>query len=521
MIPLATLRRAARDALAYVSAQADVQEAEAFVASNGSLFARLSYTSHIPSNGVEEPKSRDSYGIGLRVAFRGPQRTTLGFGSEPSDLSLTGVQRALEKARLAAVADPDFVSLPRPTGERRTLRRYHDPQVMRMKDADLAAAGWTLVGGALDAFASAEELLAQVRSPEQVLDLGLIVGGDVTVLQERVAVASSHLPRVETDESTMVMSFITAMVEAKGAKGSGFWAGTHLADFSPEPGAQAARNAVRGMDGVRVKDGVYRVVFGRQAVMDILQGILLGSLEVSAFHAGTSTFQGKLTRRVGSELLSIYDDGARPGYAASKAITDEGLPTGRTDLIRGGQLVGLMSDYYGYQQMLHDPKGREKLGVEPREHEDALTPRSGFRFSGGGRQFGRPPRISSTNIVVEGTDPQPAEELLRRVGDGLYIGRLWYTYPINGSAAGDFTGSVIADSFIIEGGRLGRPIQANAIRISDNIHNILEQVIAVGDQPRATLVWATDEILYTPEVAVGNVHIKEIGEYMDSVYPAG
>ena len=232
------------------------------------------------------------------------------------------------------------------------------------------------------------------------------------------------------------MSFITAMVEARGSKGSGFWAGTNLADFTPEPAVQAARNAVLGMNGVRVRDGVYRVVFGRQAVMDILRGILLDSLRADTFYSGASTFQGKLTQRVGSELLSVYDDGARPGLAASKAITDEGLPTGRTELIQAGRLVGLLSDYYSTQQMLHDPRGREKLGVDPREHQGALVPRNGFRFSGGGRHFNKPPRIASTNIVVEGTEPQPSEELLRRVGDGLYIGRLWYTYPINGAAAG-------------------------------------------------------------------------------------
>jgi PmbA protein len=274
------------------------------------------------------------------------------------------------------------------------------------------------------------------------------------------------------------------------------------------------------MNGARVRDGVYRVLFGPQAIMDILQGILLPSLRLDTFHAGASTFQGQLTRRVGSELLSLCDDGARPGFAASKGITDEGLPTGRTDLIRGGQLVGLLADYYGSQRALRDPKAREKLGVDPTEHRDALAPRNGFRFSGGGRHFDRPPGASGTNIVIEGADPQPREELLRRIRDGLYIGRLWYTYPINGIAAGDFTGSVVADSFLIEDGRIGKPIRPNTVRINDNIHNILGNVLAVGDKPRATLVWASDEITYTPEVAVANVHIKEIGEYMDAVYPA-
>ena len=274
------------------------------------------------------------------------------------------------------------------------------------------------------------------------------------------------------------------------------------------------------MDGVRVRDGVYRVVFGPQAVMDILRGILLPSLQLKTFYAGASALQGKLTRQVASELLNVYDDGARPGYAASKGITDEGLPTGRTDLIRHGQLVGLLANYYAYQQIQRDARAGEKLGVDPKEHQDALLPRNGFRFSGGGRHFDRPPGVHGTNVVIEGTDPLPQEELLRRVQDGLYIGRLWYTYPINGIAAGDFTGSVVADSFLIQGGRIGRPIQANTVRINDNIHNILERVIAVGDRPQATLVWATDEITYTPEVAVANVHVKEIGEYMDAVYPA-
>ena len=112
MKPLAKLRAAARAALAYVSAQPGVAEAEVFASANGNLTVRLNYTSHIPNNGVEEPKSLESHGLGLRVAFNGPEGLKIGFGSEPTDLSLEGVSRALEKARLGAVLDPEFVSLP-------------------------------------------------------------------------------------------------------------------------------------------------------------------------------------------------------------------------------------------------------------------------------------------------------------------------------------------------------------------------------------------------------------------------
>ena len=74
--------------------------------------ARLNYTSHIPCNGVEEPKSVESYGLGIQAVFETPGGRLLGFGSEPSDLSTAGAARALAKARQAAVADPEFVSLP-------------------------------------------------------------------------------------------------------------------------------------------------------------------------------------------------------------------------------------------------------------------------------------------------------------------------------------------------------------------------------------------------------------------------
>ena len=113
MLPLTKLRTATREALYYVRAQPDVEEAEVFASANGNLTVRLNYTSHIPSNGVEEPKSVESLGLGLRVVFRDQGGPKIGFGSEPTDLSLEGVKRALDKARLGAVLDTEFVSLPK------------------------------------------------------------------------------------------------------------------------------------------------------------------------------------------------------------------------------------------------------------------------------------------------------------------------------------------------------------------------------------------------------------------------
>jgi len=185
------LAKAAEETLALVSREPDVREAEVFTSANSALLTRLNYTSHIPCNGVEEPKSTESFGIGIQAVFDTPDGRRIGFGSEPSDLSPAGVERAFDKARRSAVADPEFVSLPRPMPTPRALTDYHDPALMRVSDERLVEAGWTIVGGALRTFLASSRLAGLAESEEALRRLGLIVGGDVTIVQERMAIASS------------------------------------------------------------------------------------------------------------------------------------------------------------------------------------------------------------------------------------------------------------------------------------------------------------------------------------------
>jgi PmbA protein len=518
VIAVDELARAARAALDLVSAQDGVREVEVFVAANGSLLARLCYTSGIACNGVEEPKSVESHGLGLQVVFDAPDGPRIGFGSEPSDLGPAGVERALAKARRAAVIDPEFVSLPHPTGEPRTLVAYHDPRLMDVPDAGLVQAGWTIVDGALRTFLASSALAELAGSEEGLRRLGLLVGGDVTILQERIAVASSHLPDVQTDESTLMTAFVTAMVEAGDAKGSGWSTGTRLDHFSDEAGIEAAQNSIDAIAGERVPSGDYTVVFGRQPVADLVNNLIVPACTASAFYASTTPFLGKLGQPVAVPTLSVYDEGAAPAYMGSKGITCEGLPTGRTDLIRAGVLAGCLSNWYETQRLLRDPGLRVKLGVDARTAAAALVPRNGFRFgAGGGRQFDTQPGVAASNVVLEGADPLSREELIRRVDRGLYVGRIWYTYAINGLRAGDFTCTVVGDSWIIRDGRLAAPLRANSIRIDDNIVRLLGNVVGTTRELKGTIVWAADEVVYAPEVAVARVPVSAIAGFMETL----
>src|SRR5207248_1422387 len=154
------LAKASEQALALVARQKDVREAEVFVSANSAVLTRLNYTSHIPCNGVEEPKSTEMHGLGIQAVFDSPDGARIGFGSEPSDLSVEGARRALDKARRAAVHDPEFRSLPHPTGEPRTLADYHDPALLAIGDEGLVEAGWQVVTGGLRTFMASSPLAA-------------------------------------------------------------------------------------------------------------------------------------------------------------------------------------------------------------------------------------------------------------------------------------------------------------------------------------------------------------------------
>ena len=519
MKELRELEQSVERAIALLKTQPEIKSAQVFASANNRLWTRLNYTSHIPCNGVEEPKSTDDYGIGIQIVMDSPDGKRVGFGSEERDLSLEGVKLALEKAKQGAIVDPEFQCLPQATGEKRSLFHYHDPMIMGITDQGLVEAGWKILDGAVGSFLSSETLKS-AASNGTLSALGLIVGGDLTILQERMAIGSYEMPNVQSDESALISAYVTSMVEKSDAKGSGYSVYLKLNDLSGKAGSEAAQNAINSLNGIRVPSGDYPVIFGPQPTADLLSHLIIPSCTTSSFYSQQSCFLGKLGSQVASEILTMTDKGNAPGLVGSKGITCEGLPTGGTVLIKEGVLSGLLSEWYEYQRILNDPKAKEKLGVAPIDFRHAMTPRNGFRFArGGGRSFGMLPSASATNIVFESPSSTDLGTLIRRVKKGILVGRLWYTYPVNGLRAGDFTSTLTADSYFIEDGRIKAPIKVNTLRINDNIRNILMGIRGITSDARPTLLWAAGEMVYAPiGLMVDSVHFEEIAEFMEETY---
>jgi len=242
------------------------------------------------------------------------------------------------------------------------------------------------------------------------------------------------------------------------------------------------------------------VVFGNQPLTDIASNVLIPSLNLSSVNASNTPFLGKLGQEIASRNLNIYDDGSIKGEIGSKKITCEGIPTGRTDLIMNGTLVGFLSGNYfskKFKNNLYNP-----------------IPRNGFRYSASGRDYKNKPGISPTNVIIEGNRETTRDSLLKQVNNGVYIGRIWYTYAINGLAMGDFTSTIIADSFLIKDGKIASPLKPNTIRINTNIKHILNNIIGITRKKRSTLVWGSREVVIAPEIAVSNVQLDNITGFL-------
>ena len=171
-----------------------------------------------------------------------------------------------------------------------------------------------------------------------------------------------------------------------------------------------------------------------------------------------------------------------------------------------------MNDYYRKKLLAQsDAVLKEKIGPYAREGLETILPRSGFRFGGGGgRVASHEPGISATNLFISSSRPVARRELLERVRDGVYIGALWYTYPIAGYKAGEISGTAVADTFRIRNGKIAEPIRVNALRIRANLRDMVKNIIGITGDPRPTILWASDEITYAPEVAIANVHLEAI-----------
>jgi PmbA protein len=503
MLPLTEIRSFVRAAAGDLSRERDFAEFVVYAASSMNRIARIAYTSDIPCRGVEEVKSLGADGFQVRVVMRRDPHE-VGTASEAGDLSRDSLKRAVERARRAAVVDPHFAGLARDP-RRLSKRTIVTNDLTRATDSMLAASAWQVIGRALSAFRHGYRGATALP--------GLVIGGDVSIVHDRIAIAGSNFPDLRDDESAHFVSSVTAIIESMDAKGTDTAVGSSTSRMRTAAGA-LGRNAVRRAlalgSGVRPPSGRYRVILGPQPIAEILNYMVMGSLTTGAFYAASSAYQGRFGDRAMDGRITLVDDPSLRGGPVRRRITCEGLSAGRTELVREGRLIGLLSNVYDSNRLQTDEARAEKLG--PAGVDARFPARAGYRLGeGGGRRFDAEAGSAGTNVVMKGRDAVSDRAMLHEIGEGIYVGRIWYTYPINGQRAGDFTCTVSGDSYVIRNGKLAEPVAPNCFRINANISEVFDNPIAIAARITPTIVWGSPETYFVPAVAADNIEFAAIG----------
>ena len=507
----AELKNFVREARAMLGRERDLAEFEIYCASAEHRVARIAYTSDIPCRGVEELKSHLAEGFTVRIVMRRDARE-VGTATEAGDLSLEALRSALDRARNAGLVDPHFPGLPRTPGAT-PLKLAQSPAdaavtgLIRAGDGALVESAWRIVGGALEAFTLPRAEREGATPP------GLVLGGDVSIMRDRMALASSNFEDVRAEAGAHFTCTVTALVESLGAKGTASVLGvtpSGMRAAAARAGRDAVERALALGRGERPPGGLYRVVFGPQPIAEILNYMVVPSLSTGAFHAASTAYHGRFGSQVMDARLSLSDDPAPARGAIRRRLTCEGLHARRTTMIRDGRLVGLLSNFYDSHRLATDENRAEKLGPSATAHT-SFPPNSGYRLGENGvRRFDASPGSAATNVIMRARGGKSERELIRGVGEGIYVGRIWYTYPINGQRAGDFTCTVSGDSYMIRNGVLAAPLAPNALRINANIEQVFAHPIGVGNRAEPALVWGAPEAYYASAIAAERIPFAAI-----------
>ena len=155
-------------------------------------------------------------------------------------------------------------------------------------------------------------------------------------------------------------------------------------------------------------------------------------LEATAVAKGLSPFVGKLGEKVGSDLVTAYDDGNVEGAWGRLSFDDEGKATQKNLLIENGVLKGYLIDYRNARKMKMDPTGSGR--------------RQSYKYS--------PTSRMNSTYIAPGKDK--FEDIIKDTKYGLFAKKLGGGTVV--PATGEFNFAV-QEGYMIEDGKLTRPVR--------------------------------------------------------------
>jgi PmbA protein len=386
---------------------------------------------------VEGLTSAESRGLGVRVIVNG----RLGF-AYVADPSTEEARRAVERAREnASLASEDGNNgLPEAA--------LHEPIDGLYFAEQAAMPPWDKVALALELERTATTAEPDVTKVE-TCSFGDAVG--------RVRIESTAGVVAEFERtSCWVVAVTLAERDGDTQTGYSFQVGHRVAELDPDGVArEAAVRAARMLGATKPKTQRAPVVLDPFAASAFL-GVLAGALSAESVQKRRSLFADLAGERVGAEAFTLVDDGRLLHGPSACPFDDEGVPSGRTELITAGVLSGFMHNTYTAGR-----GGTTSTGN---------ASRAGYRST---------PGVGTSNFYVE-PGSSSFDDLVRAAGDGVLIQEVSGVHSGANPISGEF--SVGATGLRITGGELGEPLRE--MTIASTVPEMLRAVTAVGSDLR-------------------------------------
>jgi PmbA protein len=381
---------------------------------------------------VETVEEAASYGAGLRVFLRG--KMAFSSSNDLGEKALEdAIRRAIEFAKITT-ADPDNV-LPDDRGMT-DIAGLFDPQIAAMS-----------MEQKIDLAKNTEKLA--MKDPRITKSDGARYGeseGEV-IIANSTGLSKSY----RSSACSLGVSVVAEKGDQKSSGGE-YCGARSFKDLKPaeEVAAKAARDAYEMLDPRPVKTQKAAVIFHPDAGYALLGGIL-GAVNGERVLQGASFLGKRLNQKIGSELITIIDDGIREKGVGSEPFDGEGVSTQKRLILEKGELKGFM-----YNTIIAKRAGVKSTGNASR------------------RGFTDLPGIGPHQFYLSAGPAKP-EDIIKATQAGLLVKEVtgYGINPVNGNFSGGASG------FWIENGKIAFPVKG--LTIAGKADEMLNGIDLVAD----------------------------------------
>jgi TldD protein len=217
---------------------------------------------------------------------------------------------------------------------------------------------------------------------------------------------------------------------------------------------QVAQRAVEMLEAKTIEGGKYPVVLNNH-----LAGVFVheafGHLSESDFIYDNPQAREMMVlgREYGSKILNIFDDGSVPGERGTHKYDDEGTPTGRSDLITEGVLVG----------RLHSRETAARMGENATGNARAIN----YRHA---------PIVRMTNTAIGGGETS-FEDMIKDIDLGVYACNMF-----GGNTNIENFSFSSAYAYMIREGQVAEMVKD--VILAGNLFTTMKNIDAIGDDFR-------------------------------------